>query len=69
MKTGLAMLLGLALAGGLVGVRVGRWFLEENVREPTLEEPLYLGVGGILGTAGGLAVGLGIAYAIGRRER
>ena len=69
MKTGLAMLVALTFLGAVAGGWFGKWLAYENSRDPSLGEPIFIGIGGIVGAIAGLALGLGIAYAIGRNNR
>ncbi|MDQ4026091.1 MAG: hypothetical protein M3217_11490 [Actinomycetota bacterium] len=68
MIRGLAMLLLLVVAGAFAGVRIGNWYLDATVPAPELESAIYPAVGGIAGGVAALALGLAIAYFVGRNE-
>lgn len=68
MKTGIAMLLALTVAGVFLGIGLGKWLVNQESRDPGLAEPIAMVIGAMAGGLGGLGAGLGIAYALGRRQ-
>lgn len=69
MIRGILIVLALGALGGWVGYEIADWWVATKMPSATFEAIMPLGAGLVLGTLAGLGTGIGIAYALGRRER
>ena len=68
MITGIVVVLALGILGGWGGYEIADWWVQTKMPNAGLEAVMPLGAGLVLGAIAGLGLGIGIAYALGRRE-
>jgi purine-cytosine permease-like protein len=69
MIRGVSLLLVLTAGGAYAGSKVATWYLESRGPEPELETAIYPVVGSLAGGLAALALGIALAYFVGRNER
>jgi hypothetical protein len=67
MIRGILVVLALGIVCGRIGLAMGNWWAAEKT-SGELETAFPPFAGTVLGAAAGIAIGVGIAYAVGRRD-
>ncbi|HEV2755740.1 MAG TPA: hypothetical protein VG318_08195, partial [Actinomycetota bacterium] len=68
MIRGIALLLLLTVAGAFAGSAVAEWYLDWKNAEPDLDAEIFHVAGGVVGAGAALALGIAIAYFVGKNE-